>query len=73
MKNLIKNMAMIIVGLLVSVSCNGNSLARQNEQKQGETMKNEGKVLIVFFSHAGENYGVGNVKVGNTKLVADEI
>lgn len=73
MKNLIKNMAMIIAGLLVSVSCNGNSLTRQNEQKQGETMKNEGKVLIVFFSHAGENYGVGNVKVGNTKLVADEI
>lgn len=33
----------------------------------------DGKVLIVFFSHAGENYAVGNVKVGNTKLVADEI
>ena len=34
---------------------------------------NKGKVLIAFFSHAGENYGVGNIKVGNTKLVADEI
>ena len=34
---------------------------------------NKGKVLIVFFSHAGENYKVGNIKVGNTKLVADEI
>lgn len=34
---------------------------------------NQGKVLIVFFSHAGENYAVGNIKVGNTKLVADEI
>ena len=36
-------------------------------------MEKKGKVLIVFFSHAGENYGVGNIKVGNTKLVADEI
>ena len=36
-------------------------------------MEKEGNVLIVFFSHAGENYGVGNIKVGNTKLVADEI
>ena len=36
-------------------------------------MESKGKVLIVFSSHAGENYGVGNVKVGNTKLVADQI
>ncbi len=36
-------------------------------------MEKEGNVLIVFFSHAGENNGVGNIKVGNTKLVADEI
>ncbi len=53
-----------------------------NEQEKGQndmntndkntSDKNE-KVLIVFFSHAGENYGVGNIKVGNTKLVADEI
>jgi len=32
-----------------------------------------GKVLVVFFSHAGENYAVGNIKVGNTKIVADYI
>jgi flavodoxin len=31
------------------------------------------KSLIVYFSHAGENYSVGNVKVGNTKIVADYI
>ncbi|MBR1882577.1 MAG: flavodoxin [Muribaculaceae bacterium] len=34
---------------------------------------NEGKLLVVFFSHAGDNYSVGNVKVGNTKIVADYI
>ena len=31
----------------------------------------KGKALVVFFSHAGENYSVGNIKVGNTKIVAD--
>ena len=31
------------------------------------------KALVIFFSHAGENYSVGNIKVGNTKIVADYI
>lgn len=71
-------MAMLFVGLFLSVSCNGNSktsYTKSNESKSNETMSTEkqGKVLIVFFSHAGENYAVGNIKVGNTKLVADEI
>ena len=29
------------------------------------------KALVVFFSHAGENYSVGNIEVGNIKIVAD--
>ena len=32
-----------------------------------------GKSIVVFFSHAGDNYAVGNIKVGNTKIVADYI
>ncbi len=51
--------------LLVSAGCNGA------KQKTGKMEK--GKVLVVFFSHAGENYAVGNIKVGNTKIVADYI
>ena len=31
------------------------------------------KSLVVFFSHAGENYAVGNIALGNTKIVADYI
>lgn len=37
-----------------------------------ETNMNK-KALVVFFSHAGDNYSVGNIKVGNTKIVADYI
>jgi flavodoxin len=32
-----------------------------------------GKSIVIFFSHAGDNYAVGNIKVGNTKIVADYI
>ena len=31
------------------------------------------KTLVLFFSHAGDNYNVGNIEVGNTKVVADYI
>ena len=29
-------------------------------------MNKDGKSLVVFFSHAGDNYAVGNIEVGNT-------
>ena len=47
------------------------------QPKNSETTKNnntmKGKSLVVFFSHAGENYSVGNITEGNTKIVADYI
>lgn len=66
--NFIKSFALLVAGLLMSVSCSGNGAT-----KEKEVMEKKAKVLIVFFSHAGENYAVGNIKVGNTKIVADEI
>lgn len=36
-------------------------------------MKKEGKKLVVFFSHTGENYNVGYIKEGNTRIIADMI
>lgn len=71
MKRISKYLMLMIAALMVSVSCNGR--AESSRQKNQTGMGEKGKVLIVFFSHAGENYAVGNVKVGNTKLVADEI
>ena len=52
--------------LLVSAVCSGGT-------KQEKVMTEKGKILVVFFSHAGDNYAVGNIKVGNTKIVADYI
>lgn len=52
--------------LLASVACGG-------AEKHRNAMETNGKTLVVFFSHAGDNYSVGNIKVGNTKIVADYI
>ena len=62
----IKTLIAVSLALLFSVSCNG---VVKNEKSMG----NKGKALVVFFSHAGDNYAVGNIEVGNTKIVADYI
>ena len=73
MKDIFKFITMLFAGLLLSMSCNSKNESSQIKEQKSMDTKNQSKVLIVFFSHAGENYGVGNVKVGNTRLVADEI
>ena len=55
--------------VLLPLPCPTDS--RAESIKKSNDMK--GKVLIVYFSHVGENYNVGIIKEGNTKLVADEI
>ena len=62
----IKTIIITAMALLVSTACNGGA-------KQENKMNKEGKSLVVFFSHAGDNYAVGNIEVGNTKIVADYI
>ena len=62
----IKNIIMVALALLVSTACSAQT-------KQEKVMETKGKALVVFFSHAGDNYSVGNIEVGNTKIVADYI
>ena len=62
----IKSIITAVISLLVSVSCSGDI-------KQEKVMNKNSNSLVVFFSHAGDNYAVGNIKVGNTKIVADYI
>ena len=38
-----------------------------------EETKKMSKSIIIYFSHTGENYSVGNITVGNTAKVAKEI
>ena len=42
--------------------------------KSSQSALNEdSKKLVVFFSHTGENYNVGNIEKGNTHIIADMI
>ena len=65
----IKNIITAVLALLVITSCNA-----QNKQEVKSSNKNNmSKSIVIFFSHAGDNYSVGNIEVGNTKIVADYI
>ena len=75
---------MAIAALLMAMACNSKaspdpSKGRGDSEEQSVTklpLSSEGaggRPLVVFFSHAGDNYAVGNIKVGNTKIVADYI
>ncbi len=58
-----------VLALLLATGCNG-----QNKQEvKSSNENNMSKSIVIFFSHAGDNYNVGNIEVGNTKIVADYI
>ncbi len=61
-----KQTAKAIITVLLAVLTAGTACG-QNKNNM------DNKALVIFFSHAGENYAVGNIKVGNTKIVADYI
>ncbi len=72
MKQFKSIIAAIMAMLTLSCTANANQSSTNNSNNQ-TNMDKQGKTLVVFFSHAGENYNVGNIKVGNTKIVADYI
>lgn len=82
-----KKFALILLSFLIAlsfVSCsniNGTdnkvseSLSENKSQSktQAALSDNGSKILIAYFSRAGENYGVGTVKKGNTRVLAEII
>ena len=55
---------LLIFAALLGLNMTANSQENTNNMK---------KSIVIFFSHAGDNYAVGNIEVGNTKIVADYI
>ena len=55
---------LIILAVMLGLNLTANSQENTNNMK---------KSIVIFFSHAGDNYAVGNIEVGNTKIVADYI
>ncbi|MDY6301655.1 MAG: flavodoxin [Bacteroidales bacterium] len=71
MKQIKSCLAAIVALLTMSCTASANQSTMNNQDET--SMDKNGKTLVVFFSHAGENYSVGNIEVGNTKVVADYI
>ena len=67
-----KSILIAAFALLLATGCNGQSMKSQTVKNRTNTMENK-KSIVIFFSHAGDNYAVGNIEVGNTKIVADYI
>ena len=64
-----KRVITAVLALLMATGCNA-----QNKQEIKSSNKNNmSKSIVIFFSHAGDNYSVGNIEVGNTKIIADYI
>jgi len=70
-----KRIITAVLALLIVTSCNGQDIKTQGRASQANNLKsqNMSKSIVIFFSHAGDNYSVGNIEVGNTKIVADYI
>lgn len=63
------------IALLMSMACSGRRVASvsMEDGTMEATVDTTKKALVVFFSHAGDNYNVGKIAVGNTKIVAGYI
>ena len=70
-----KRIITAILALLMATGCNGQDVKTHGRASQPNNLKSQNmrKSIVIFFSHAGDNYSVGNIEVGNTKIVADYI
>ena len=75
-----KDIIIAVLAVVMATGCNGQNknyaetfqeTSLQNEQTSNSKKMN--KSIVIFFSHAGDNYSVGNIEVGNTKIVTDYI
>ena len=64
-----KTLNVMLLLLVLATGCN----AQNKQEVKPQNHNNMSKSIVIFFSHAGDNYSVGNIEVGNTKIVADYI
>lgn len=64
-----RKLLILVVITLLATACTAKP---QAEKKENKSMINK-KTLVVYFSRTGEQYGVGNIKEGNTAIIAKMI
>ena len=71
-RSTVKKAMMVFWAVVVAFTAVGvNSNTVTAAKKTAKSSK--GKVLVAYFSRPGGNYNVGNIKKGNTKIVAEMI
>lgn len=73
-----KMILMLFAAATIAVGCNGQNNDNENNKMVNKNIVKQSKQttmnkIVIFFSHAGDNYNVGNIEVGNTKIVANYI
>lgn len=70
-----KAFVMALIATLGMTACNGQVQQGNAENTNTITHSNNHTMnkIVIFFSHAGDNYSVGVIDTGNTKIVADYI
>lgn len=56
-----------------SSAANTSSAASSSDSSKETDSGNGSKILVAYFSRAGENYGVGVIEKGNTRIIAEMI
>ena len=64
-----KKTLILLLTALCAIACN----AKPKTEEAPKPMTQNNKVLVVYFSRTGEQYSVGNIKEGNTAIVAKMI
>ena len=72
MIKIIKTLLVALCPISCLTACASNNSDEINKKANIE-MNTDGKKLVVFFSHTGENYNVGYIEKGNTHIIADMI
>ena len=61
------------VSSLTACASNAKQENKETADQTTEEVNMDGKNLVVYFSHTGENYNVGYIEEGNTAIIADMI
>ena len=61
------------VSSLTACASNTKQENKETADQTTEEVNMDGKKLVVYFSHTGENYNVGYIEEGNTAIIADMI
>ena len=71
----IKNILVALLAVVLATGCNGQNVIQHRDARPCVSTNNENmsKSIVIFFSHAGDNYSVGVIDTGNTKIVANYI